>query len=177
MIRINGLQVFSFKNFHKFNKKEKLDFTKIILEDKNNFFEENGYEFGVTNNVPLRDNIYTKTLYEKFLQLSRKNFGPFNLLKNNSTKCWSLLTNKDTYVSLPHDHIKTSVINSVYYLCVPEQKGKIQFLINEKWIDYQPIEDELLIFPNFLTHNTTKNNTNEWRISINMEIMCDYSWK
>ena len=55
--------------------------------------------------------------------------------------------------------------------------GEIQFLIDDKWINYQPVENQLIIFPNYLKHNTTKNNTKEWRISINMEIMCDYKWK
>tara|TARA_R100001086_G_scaffold162892_1_gene87778 strand:- start:299 stop:847 length:549 start_codon:yes stop_codon:yes gene_type:complete len=174
VLEINN--IFSFKNFYIFDKKDKSDFIKIILDDKNKYFEKVSYDKAINSNVPLTINTHTNKLYDKFLTLSQKNFGPFNLLKNNSNKCWSLLTNKNNYASVPHDHIKTSVINSVYYLSVPEQKGSIQFYIDEKWIDYQPDENELLIFPSYLKHNTTKNNTEKWRISINMEIICDFDW-
>lgn len=168
--------VYSIKNFHKFNKKDKSKFIKIILDDKDKFFTKMGYDIAILENVNLRDSDYTKILYDKFLKLSQKKFGPFNLLENNSTICYSLITNEDNYASVPHNHIDTSIINSVYYLSVPHQKGEIQFFIDNEWLNYQPEENELLIFPNYIEHNTTKNNTKEWRISINMEIMCDFDW-
>ena len=175
-MHINYNNKYSFKNFHILKKKNTSYFIKIISDDKNNYFKKVGYEECINSNVPLRVSTYTKKLYNKFLSLSQKNFGPFNLLKNNSNKCWSLLTNRDNYASVTHDHIKTSIINSVYYLSVPEKKGNIQFFIDEKWFNYQPEENELLILPNYLKHNTTKNDTEEWRIRINMEILCTFDW-
>jgi hypothetical protein len=168
------LTVYSFKNFHIFDEEEKKHFIDIIFNNKDKYISDYGYNEFLTHNVEIEKCDYTNTLYNKFLQCSQDKFGPFNLLENNSNKCYALLTNIDNYASVPHDHIQTSVINSVYYLSVP--RGEIQFLIDDKWINYQPVENELIIFPNYLKHNTLKNNTKQWRISINMEIMCDYKW-
>ena len=43
--------------------------------------------------------------------------------------------------------------------------------MNDKWIDYQPKPNELLIIPNYLVHDTAFHNTEEWRISLNFEIV------
>ena len=57
------------------------------------------------------------------------------------------------------------------YVIVPNFCGKIRFLINDEWEDYQPKPNELLIIPNCLVHDTTFHNTEEWRISLNFEII------
>ena len=102
-------------------------------------------------------------------------FKEIDLADRNSTKCWSLCTNKDYWESVPHDHLETSTINTVYYLQIPKIDnhycGKIRFLINNEWEDYQPKPNELLIIPNCLVHDTTFHNTEEWRISLNFEII------
>ena len=102
-------------------------------------------------------------------------FKEIDLADRNSTKCWSLCTNKDYWESVPHDHLETSTINTVYYLQIPKIGnnfcGKIRFLINNEWEDYQPKPNELLIIPNCLVHDTTFHNTEEWRISLNFEII------
>jgi len=174
-IRMINLPIYVFKDFHIFDKKEKKHFIDIISNDKKQYINDYGIEAFLNNNVEITSCNYTKILYDKFLQHSQDKFRPFNLLENNSTKCYALMTNIDNYASVPHDHLNSSIINAVYYLSVPG--GEIQFLIDDKWINYQPVENELIIFPNYLKHNTTKNNTKEWRISINMEIMCDYKWR
>ena len=73
--------------------------------------------------------------------------------------------------------------NSVYYLNVPylwdnyEYKpcGKILFYdrSESKWKSYQPEPYELLIMPNYLDHETEYHKTEEHRISLNFEIICD----
>ena len=49
--------------------------------------------------------------------------------------------------------------------------GHLDFLIVDKLLAYQPKNFDLLIFPNYMIHRPTQNKKEEWRISINMEIM------
>lgn len=169
---IENQPIFSIKNFYSF--KNKKQFVKDILKQREHFFKLR--KDALQYNFLLAESKNTEILYNSFLKVAKKHFGKFNLLETNLPLCFSLCTNKDYYKSVPHNHLNTSTINSVYYLNVPNNEGKIQFLVNNKWLEYQPVEKELLIFPNYLEHNTTKNNTKEWRISINMEILCDYDW-
>ena len=45
---------------------------------------------------------------------------------------------------------------------------------DNKWIEYQPMPNELLIFPNDLIHDTTYHDTDDWRISLNFEIITNH---
>lgn len=118
----------------------------------------------------------TNKLYDKFLRKSRLIFGNFKLTQSNSNACWSLCTNRNYWQSVPHNHIKTSTINSVFYLKVPKINGKycgkILLYDDEKWNLYQPEPYELLIMPNYLVHDTEYHDTEEFRISLNFEICC-----
>lgn len=162
----------SIKNFFIPNNKESLIID--ILKQKDDFFKSNSK--AIETNFKLKENDFTKSLYVKYLKVAKKELGNFNLYDNNSNACWCLCTNIDVYKSVPHDHSKTSVINAVYYLNVPDTSCAIKFFKNNKWENYQPSNYELLIFPNYLVHDTEQNKTKEWRISINMEILCDYKW-
>jgi hypothetical protein len=44
--------------------------------------------------------------------------------------------------------------------------------MNDEWHYYQPENDEIIIFPNYLVHDATAHKSKEWRISVNMEIIC-----
>ena len=166
--------IFSLKNFYVPKVETKKDLIKEILKEKNTFFKKNPQ--AVKENFTFKPTNFTKKLYERFLTTSYKMFGNFNLSNKNSKLCYVLCTNKNTYNSVPHHHINTSTINSVYYLNIPNTACEIKFLIDNKWISYQPSDHELLIFPNYLVHDTVKNNIKEWRISLNMEIICDFKW-
>jgi len=115
-------------------------------------------------------------MYDKFLDECKSTLGKFKLFKHNSKDFHCLCTNKNYYASVPHDHMFSSTIVGVYYLNVPDNKGAILFKVNDEWGSYQPSEKELLIFPSYLEHDTLKNDTEEWRISINMEILCNHIW-
>ena len=56
--------------------------------------------------------------------------------------------------------------------------GDIKLLHENKWYNYTPSENELIIFPNYLTYDTEYNKTADFRVSINMEIKCnnDINW-
>jgi len=142
------------------------------------------------SNFPLVDteNNDFKKLYQEFLNISKKTFGAFQLHSNNNETCWGVLTNKTRYFDGVHSHIKSSTINSVYYVNIPESNNKyfecgISFSWPDATIDnkkeifyYRPKNNDLIIFPNYLKHEPMNNSSEEYRISINMEIKCNLNW-
>ena len=171
---MNG--IISLSNFYNISDSDK----KILIEDIfhcKNLHDSKPNSKGVSSNFLVskdRLNILPK-IYNKILETCKNLFKEIDLADRNSTKCWSLCTNKDYWESVPHDHLETSTINTVYYLQIPKIGnnfcGKIRFLINNEWEDYQPKPNELLIIPNCLVHDTTFHNTEEWRIILNFEII------
>lgn len=132
-----------------------------------------GNNVKITFNEDLFDGIY-----QKVLDIADDLFGGLQLLENNKRTCWGYVTNKDFYRGGIHAHIRSSVINSVYYLQVPETKsyreGGISFYNGEdqEVFCYKPKVGDLLIFPNYLKHQPHQSHTEDFRIAINMEIMC-----
>lgn len=118
-------------------------------------------------------------LYQKMFDIADDLFGGVQLLENNKRTCWAYVTNKDFYRGGIHEHTRTSVVNSVYYLQVPETKsyreGGISFYNGEdqEVFCYKPKVGDLLIFPNYLKHQPHQSHTEDFRIAINMEIMCN----
>tara|TARA_R100001163_G_C5053088_1_gene189688 strand:+ start:1093 stop:1653 length:561 start_codon:yes stop_codon:yes gene_type:complete len=127
------------------------------------------------NNYKLNESKFTKSLYEKFLNTSKELLDKFTLNKNyNKSSCWAVASNKDFIPSVNwHNHILTSTINSVYYLHIPEKMkgGEIEFKSRRKDIlKITPKTNELYIFPGWLWHNPINVESEELRLSINMEI-------
>lgn len=93
--------------------------------------------------------------------------------------------NKRNNKNVPHTH-PISLISAVYYVKVPENSGEIIFhtplqnydefisenivkkynAYNSSIYTYQPKEGDLLLFPSWLSHNVSANQTEEERISI-----------
>lgn len=162
---------------------------KNIVDDIINQYETINFE-NKESNFPLKD---TPTgdldkLYKDFLDQAQNIFGPFKLLPENSNQCWGVVTNKASsdFKSI-HSHIKTSVINSVYYVKVPQttsyEDGSISFYWPDANVDnphevfcYKPRNNDLVIMPNYLKHDRNYCSSNEYRIAINMEIICDKEW-
>ncbi len=167
--------LYSIKNFYSFNKNDKKNLIKHILKDKEKYDNkpQSKKELG---NFKIRPHSSLSNMYDKFLDECKSTLGEFKLFKHNSKDFHCLCTNKNYYASVPHDHMFSSTIVGVYYLNVPDNKGAILFKVNDEWGSYQPSEKELLIFPSYLEHDTLKNDTEEWRISINMEILCNHIW-
>ena len=140
-------------------------------------------KYGKSLNFAILEDKYGELskLYDSFLLKAEKAFGPLKILENNSRKCAAYVGRGDDYRSSPHHHMKTSVINAVYYFSVPTAKyprdGGIAFYDdNKKEIYYhQPKEEDLLMFPNYLIHMPLPiSSPNVYRIAINMEIMCEW---
>ena len=145
------------------------------------FFTSKGCWFNPTSNsiCPSSFKILSK-IYQNFLEYSQNRFGKLDIIQE--PEMWALCTNKDNWKSVIHNHVNTSTINAVYYLNIPQVNfknvGDIKLLHENKWYNYTPSENELIIFPNYLTHDTEYNKTDDFRVSINMEIKCnnDINW-
>ena len=173
-------KVISIKKYFEPSIEERDQLVKDIFHSKN-IHDDAVNSSGVSTNFEVIEdrNDICKKLYEKFLQTSKDIFGNITLDSRNSDACYCLCTNKDYWESVPHDHLTTSTINAVYYLQVPkvngEYCGKIRFLNNYgEWESYQPEPFEMLIMPNYLVHDTEYHDTEEWRISLNLEIICEH---
>ena len=140
------------------------------------------YKIGHSFPIENVDKNILNGLYFRFLYKAQKILGPFNLSEKNITTCWAYMTNKDHYMGGIHNHVRSSTINGVYYLNVPhtedEKEGIITFFDdNDKelfW--YKPRKGDLVIMPNFMKHEPKPISTEEYRVAINMEILCDYVW-
>ena len=178
-----AVPIFKIKDFFIISDRDK----KILIEDifySKDVKDSRPNSPGITENFPvIRDRKrILKRIYNKILKKNREIFGRVDLDPRNTDQVHGLCTNKDCWESVPHHHIKTSTINAVYYLQVPQISnqfvGKVKFLVNEVWYDYQPEPNELIIFPNHLVHDTEYHSTDEWRISLNFEYICknDIDW-
>ena len=167
--RFSGLPLISIKDFFNISK-HKSNLLNDILSQMN----DGGRQ------VKLKSNKILSKIYQNFLEYSQNRFGKLDIIQE--PEMWALCTNKDNWKSVIHNHINTSTINAVYYLNIPQidykNVGDIKLLHNDIWYNYTPSENELLIFPNYLTHDTEYNKTDNFRVSINMEIKCnnDIDW-
>ena len=143
-------------------------------------FEHAKYVYTHGNSVPLKLNRDSfDELYRNLLEIADDLFDGLRLLENNKRTCWAYLTNIDFYRGGIHDHVRTSVISAVYYLQVPKTKsyeeGGISFYndANSEVFCFKPRVGDLIIFPNFLKHQPHQSYTDDFRIAINMEIICE----
>ena len=141
---------------------------------KTQYIKGNNFKIKDTKEKDL-DNLYQHALNKISLMFN------FKLLDSNSRDCWAYVLNKGSSRNGIHNHNRTSVINMVYYLYVPKSKdyrdGAIAIYENEnensELFCYRPRTGDLLVMPNWLLHNPLITHCEEYRISINMEIMCE----
>ena len=169
-------QIISVQNFHHVNLQE-----RILI---NNSIEENYLKYRnstISYNFPIHEDstLFFSKLYEKYKELCYQIFGNFYIAPQNKTTCWCYRSNIDDSVFAWHNHLYTSTINGVYYYQV--DGDGISFKIRPTWnhqekeFHYVPQQGELLIFPNDLDHRPEKATSENWRYSINMEILTEES--
>ena len=61
--------------------------------------------------------------------------------------------------------------STVYYMSMPKGSGGIRFKENDKEVVIQPSEGQLVIFPSSLYHTPDINHNEDWRISINVNVI------
>jgi len=119
---------------------------------------------------------FTHQLYDIFLECSNQIFGELQLLENNNRSSWANLSNENYYLANIHNHEKTATINGVYYFNMLENYGgELDFYDFEKKIIHSiiPKQNQLIIFPGSLYHKNRFCHSERFRISINIEILCD----
>lgn len=138
----------------------------IAQKDKANY--HGGYTFEVED--PFFDFSH---LYNKFYKLSEEILGPFSLSVKHKHWCWANVYNEELNRTNLHDHQKTSTINSVYYLNVPENisdEGGLEIFYEGKSDIFYPETFDLIIMPSWMPHRPLDHSSPEYRIAINMEI-------
>jgi len=165
---MNNLPLFVINNFYIPTQKENL--IKEILTPK---IKLNNNNYG-EHNVEFINESFNKIMYKKFLDASKKLLNKFTLHKDNTYKAWVYCTNKNDYHEVWHDHKSTCSINSVYYLSIPnEEECQLKLEHNKNRFDFFPKENDFIIFPSYLKHAPKKPSTDEYRISINFELLCN----
>lgn len=164
----NDFPVYLIKNFYNpYLNKNKI--INTVLKNKKYCNPSKGYNYPLLDDC---DNFFFK-LYNRYYNLCKKKFKFTKDLKNSST-CWAYVSDKNYFNEVWHDHVKTSTINSVYYLNIPNNdNATIDFRLNYKQYTYKINNYDLIIFPNYLQHKPHRCYKNDYRISINMEIMCN----
>lgn len=142
-----------------------------VLSQKDTANYHGGYTFHVKD-----QHEDFKILYNFFFNTVINLFGNVKLSPTHKTWCWANVYNKESFRTNAHNHIKTSSINSVYYLKMPKDVGDDEGGLNLyppglEPIQFQPDEGDLLIMPNNTVHEPLLHNSMDHRISINME-MC-----
>ena len=162
------LKIISIKDFEKVNFIKRILVNRVIeSNNRNNFSLINGLNFAISQEY------FFSELYSKFVKVSEKIFGNFNISYKNSNTCWCYRSNKKNTISVYHNHINTSTINSVYYYQLNKNDGIIFLDDSQNKFYYYPKPQELLIFPNYLIHKPMLSEYNKYRYSINMEILTE----
>lgn len=141
-----------------------------VLNQKDTANYHGGYTFHVKD--PYGD---FKKLYIYFFDTVKSVFGPFDIAAKHKTWCWANVYNKDNFKTNLHNHKRTSSINAIYYLKIPKDIGDKEgglVLQNEmqESITFLPNQEDLLIMPNYMYHEPQPHSSQDYRISINMEI-------
>ena len=161
--------IFLIKNFNPiYFSKDKI--VEKVLENRELFYcEQFSYNFLIKNDYK---NFFSN-LYKKFYNLCKKNFS-FTLSTKSIDACWSYVSDKNNFREVWHNHLNTSTINGVYYLNVPKNDNvTIDFELDNIIFTYKVNNYDLIIFPNYLNHKPNRCYKNGYRISVNMEIICN----
>ena len=180
VLNFYGNKVYQIKNFNT-QPDNKNFYYNLFVEEYFYFLKErnlNSHNFKLKNehNFKLKNDQFTQFLYFKFFYTSFLLFNFTYLEQNNYTDVWAYLNNKNNFSAAIHNHTKTSVINGVYYFHVPQKEQSILKFYDINYVEIGEIQtktDDLLIFSCDLNHMPLQSFTNEYRIALNMEIICD----
>jgi len=173
-------QILSIRNFRQVSSEERVEINKLLEE---NYLmsplsvgdNRSGYNFPIVKD----DTLFFTNLYKNYTELCYKLFGNFHISPQSITTCWCYRSNINDRHSFYHNHRSSSTINGVYYYQV--DGDGISFKIRPTWdhqereFHYLPQPGELLIFPDGLHHKPDLTTSQNWRYSINMEILTEES--
>lgn len=164
----NTLPIYQELNFLDFkNSLIEVSRKKIVEIYYNEVFDNAGY-----NVMTDTDEGIFKDLYAKFIEFCKDNFDTYDRPISYKRRYFPMVNNEDYCPLNWHNHIGTSdSMVGVYYLSVPKGMvgGEITFKEESNEFSHRPIENSLVVFPNWLYHTTNYISGKEYRISINME--------
>jgi hypothetical protein len=169
------LEILSIKNFYEISKDDRTLVDDVI--EKNFLLPSTSQYLDIGYNFPISQDTtsFFYNLYSKFFILSKELFGNFTITEKNTNNCWVYRSNRNNFKSVWHNHSRTSTINAVYYYQI--DNNGIVFKSDSKTRSYLPEQEELIIFPNYLTHKPEVTTSTNWRYSINMEILTEEPFK
>jgi hypothetical protein len=146
------------------------DQMKTVIENEQ---DTANYHGGYT--FEIEDKLFEK-LYNTFTVICQEIFGELHIFENNRRICWANVYNCDSYRSNLHHHLRTSTINSVFYLNIPADdclnSSGLRTIYNNNEYIFLPDELDLVIMPSWMPHEPLPHNSKENRIAINMELQC-----
>lgn len=173
------IPVILIKNFLIPTEEDRSNILNNIFNAKKKYDEIEGKKEFYSYMIEEDYNLFLNKLYKQFILSCFKIFGNLKISEKNTSSCWGYCSNAIDYSSYWHDHKRTSTINAVYYINIPQSsKGPLYFRVpknNNQFeiFSYHPENYDLIIFPNYLEHKPIPPLTEEYRVCINMEIICD----
>lgn len=171
-IPIKELPVLLFHNFKIPEDDVKKTLIEKIVEQK----KDKGPSYVEALSFPIKVDFknFLFDLYDDFVEVSKKCLRPFTVSEKNIKRYWAYATNRFDPHYQWHDHVRSSTINGVYYLRIPETTySQLDFHYKDEFYRFSPRENDLLIMPNYLKHAPRQPLSNEYRISVNIEIVCN----
>ena len=152
-------------NFEKLNKQHKNKMVEKFKKDK--IFQNTGAGY----NTYYDDEEYNSIISEAFLNLVQQNFEVSKSL--DKIKTWIYAQNYQYRHSVWHTHIKTSSVNAVFYIDPPKIGGGLNLRLDGVEHIIHPEPNLIYIFPYWMEHRPLPQEDADWRISVNIEYMCD----
>ena len=158
-------KLISVKNFYKVNFLKRIFFNRYLNKEyKANFCLSKGYNYQVIGNCKEKYNMILK--YHDCLH---KIFGEYTIDNKSNLSFCCYKSNKNDYYSVWHKHVHTGTLSGVYYYQMPKKEG-ILFRLDKKIYRYIPEENELIIFPTYITHKPEQVTSFRNRYSINFDL-------
>ena len=130
------------------HKKKEKDLYSFKVRFQNTFFDKLFIEIETICNILFKK---TKLSYNK--------------------EMWCYCSNINDFVSKWHNHENMCSYSFVYYFNVPDSEGgEILFEHENSIFSYKPKCGNILCFPKYINHRPCPSNSNEYRISLNIEI-------
>tara|TARA_Y100000114_G_scaffold100901_1_gene94023 strand:- start:2318 stop:2857 length:540 start_codon:yes stop_codon:yes gene_type:complete len=153
--------------FDDLNQKHK---SKMIEKFKKDVID-NPDEKKIYSNTLYEDPTYTSIISNSFLKIIEKEFTVSDI--TNPIRTCIYVQNNNISSNVWHNHVNTSTINAVFYIDPPQHGGELQLLLSNICYSIKPQKNKIYIFPYWMDHRPTPQIDTEWRISVNIEYMCN----
>lgn len=152
-------------DFEQLNIRHKDRMIKQFKQDK--IYNNNGRGY----NTLYDNDEYTTIISNAFLEIVNKTFEVSPSL--NPIKTWIYAQTNNHWSSVWHNHVSTSTVNAVYYIDPPKRGGGLNLRYQGMEHIVHPKPNTLYLFPCWMEHRPLPQEDDKWRISVNIEYMCN----